>query len=383
MKPMKPMKSIFAILLSTLFASAACDHKGTDGHEGYGEHEEAHTIVATSVLAQDVVLTKKYVSQIHSRRHIELRALERGYLEEVLVQEGQSVKKGELLFKLLPIVFNARLHRDQAELLSAEIDLRNTEQLFKDNVVSDQKVALAKAEVEKAKARVELATAELSFLEIRAPFDGIVDRQFEQQGSLCEEGDILTTVSDNTVMWVYFNVPEADYLEFQEMRDPAHKEGRQSLRLPNTKIGLQLANGKVFDQAASDTVTIESTFNHETGNIHFRADFPNPNGLLLHGQTGTLLLRQALKGALIIPQRATFEVLDKQYVFVVGEDQVAHQRCITVDHEMDDVFVVTSGLVAGDKIVLDGVRQVRDGQRVDFEYRDPKVVLENLKHRAE
>ncbi|MCA8972418.1 MAG: efflux RND transporter periplasmic adaptor subunit [Planctomycetes bacterium] len=383
------MKSMFlriAILASISLASTACEHssaEGRAGHEEHGGHEEAHTVVATSALQQDVILTKKYVSQIHSRRHIELRALERGYLEEVLVKEGQSVKQGELLFKLLPAVYKARLHADQAELQSAEIKLRNTEELFKEGVVSDQEVAFAKAEKQKAEARVELAAAELSFTEIRAPFDGIVDRQYEQQGSLCEEGDILTTVSDNTVMWVYFNVPEADYLDFQDKQASVHPEGRQYLTLPDAKIELQLANGKVFDQVAAETVTVESTFNHETGNIHFRADFPNPKGLLRHGQTGTLLLHQTLKGALIIPQRSTFEILDKRYVFVIGEDENAHQRWVTVEHEMDDVFVLASGLEPGDKIVLDGVRQVRDGERVESEFRDPKVVLKNLKHRAE
>lgn len=374
-----------AFLASILLAASACKHSDEEGHgheHEHKHHETEHTIVATSPAMQDVVLTRKYVSQIHSRRHIELRALERGYLEEVLVDEGQSVKKGELLFRLLPVVYKARLHGDQAELQTAEIKLRNTEQLFEQHVVSDQEVALARAELEKAKAKVELAAAELSFTEIRAPFDGIVDRQYEQQGSLTEEGDMLTTVSDNTVMWVYFNVPEADYLEFLDS-ESVHPQGQQRLKLQDSKLELQLANGKLFDQAAADTLTVESTFDNETGNILFRADFPNPRGLLRHGQTGTLLLRQKLAGAMVIPQRSTFEILDKLYVFVIGEGEVAHQRRITVDHEMDDVFVVASGLEAGEKLVLDGVRQIRDGEHVEFEYRDPQTVLANLKHRAE
>ncbi|MEZ6036234.1 MAG: efflux RND transporter periplasmic adaptor subunit [Planctomycetota bacterium] len=350
---------------------------------GEHEHEPEHLVVATSPLVQDVVVTQKYVSQIHSRRHIELRALERGYLEEILVQEGQAVKQGDLLFRLLPIVYKARLHGDQAELLSAEIKLRNTEALFKDNVVSDQEVALVKAEVERAKAKVELASAELSFTEIKAPFDGIIDRQYEQQGSLTEEGDMLTTMSDNVVMWVYFNVPEADYLDFRAIPGAVPEGSPQHLKLPNVKLELQLANGKVFDQVADDTITVESTFDNETGNILFRADFPNPNGMLRHGQTGTLLVHRTLADAVIIPQRATFEILDKLFVYVLDEEGHAHQRWITVAHEMDDIFVVESGLQSTDKIVLDGVRQIHEGDHVECEFRDPKVVLKNLKHRAE
>ncbi len=353
-------------------------------HEAHGEeHEEAHLVVATSPLEREVVITQKYVCQIHSRRHIELRALERGYLEEVLVQEGQTVEQGQLMFRLLPVVYKAKLHADQAELQSAEIKLRNAEALFEKEVVSDQEVALVRAEVERAKAKVELATAELSFTEIKAPFDGIMDRQYEQQGSLTEEGDMLTTVSDNAVMWVYFNVPEADYLDFKTTPNATDPGSPQHLRVPDSKIELQLANGKVFDQAAAETITVESTFDNETGNILFRADFPNPAGLLRHGQTGTLLLHRKLANAIVIPQRSTFEILDKLYVYVVGEDGVAHQQSVTVAYEMDDVFVIESGLEGDETIVLDGVRQVHDGEPLEFEFRDPTEVLKNLKHRAE
>lgn len=387
-----PMKlhtsTLAAILLPCLWLlPVACKPGHGDGHRaGHEEHEEqeeGHRIVVTSPLTQSVTVTQKYVCQIHSRRHIELRAMARGFLEQVLIQEGQAVKQNQLLFKILPVLYAARLQADQAELQSAEIKLRNTEQLCKDHVVSDQEVALARAEMERAKARVALATAELAFTEIRAPFDGIVDRQYEQQGSLIEEKDMLTTVSDNSVMWVYFNVPEADYLEFKAMKDAANAHEPQKLRLPGTKIALKLANGNLFDHPAADILTVESNFDNETGNIQFRADFPNPDGLLRHGQTGTLQLNRTLTDALVIPQRATFEILDKQYVYVVGEDGVAHQRPITVAHEKDDVFVVASGLVATDRIVLDGVRQVRDGEHLECEFLEPKEVLKQLKHRAE
>lgn len=102
-----------------------------------------------------------------------------------------------------------------------------------------------------------------------------------------------------------------------------------------------------------------------------------------HGQTGTVLINRKLPHATVIPQRATFETLDKRYVFVVGEDHKVHQRLITIEHEMDDIFVLKSGLSATDKFILDGVRQVRDGQSVEFEFRKPEDVLANQKHHAE
>jgi membrane fusion protein (multidrug efflux system) len=342
-----------------------------------------HRIVVTSPVKLRVTVPQKYVCQIHSRQHVELRALERGYLEQILVQEGQAVEKGQTMFKLLPILHVARLQVNQAELQGAEIKLRNAMQLLRDHVVSDQEVALANAELERAKAKVALSAAELYFTEIRAPFDGIIDRQYQQQGSLVAEGDMLTKVSDNSVMWVYFNVSEADYLEFQANQDPATADMPQQLRLSGTKIRLRLANGLLFDQAAEEIITVESTFDNETGTILFRADFPNPNRLLRHGQTGTLLLNRVLPEALVIPQRATFEILDKQYVYVVGVDGVAHQRMIVVAHEMDDIFIIADGLAVTDRIVLDGVRQVRDGARLAFDLQEPANTLKSLKFRAE
>lgn len=347
------------------------------------EHEAGHPIVLTSPLPRDVDMTQRYVCQIHASRHIELRALERGYLQQIGVREGQTVQRGQLLFKLLPVVYKAKLHADEAELERADIALRNTELLLAKNIVSDQEFALSKAERARAQARVEVASAELGFTEIRAPFDGIIDRQLQQQGSLLEEGDMLTTVSDNSVMWVYFNVPEADYLDFKSIPDAVDPENLQHLRLPGARVQLQLANGKFFEQAAEYSVTIESEFDNETGNILFRADFANPLRLLRHGQTGTLWVNRPLKNALVIPQRATFEVLDNQYVYVVDDHGVAHQRGITVGYEMDDVFVIKSGLQLSDKIVLEGVRQIHDGQHVEATFRKPEEVLANQKTHAE
>jgi len=229
------------------------------------------------------------------------------------------------------------------------------------------------AKLAKAQAKAELAQAELDFTNVTAPFDGIVDRLHEQLGSLIKERDILTTLSDNSVMWVYFNVPEAKYLEYKASLNQDNEDQR---------IELVLANGEKFPQTGK-IGAIEATFNNETGNIPFRADFLNPKGLLRNGQTGTILIHRILHDAIVIPQRATFEILDKQYVYVVGKDDVVHQRWIVIQHEMDDIFVIKKGLDVNDKIVLEGVRQVRDGEQVEYESRPAEVVLANQKNHAE
>lgn len=371
-------------LLSVSMAGCAAkaDSHAEEGHadphatsHGGGEHA-AHKILVTSPVQKDVISTQPYVCQIHSCKHIEVRSLEGGYLQEIGVKEGEAVKKGTLMFQILPTLYQARLDSEVAEANRIEIELNNAQTLNDKGIVSPQEIAIKKAELAKAQAKVMLAKAELSFASITAPFDGIVDRQRNQVGSLIEEGDVLTTFSDNSVMWVYFNVPERRYLEYKEQLD---KDGGQTDHL---RIELKLANGNIFPNTGV-IGAIEADFNNVTGNIAFRADFTNTNGLLRNGQTGTILIHTRLKDVLVIPQRATFEILDKRYAFVVDEDNVVHQRDVVVQSEQDDIFVIKEGLQAGEKIVLEGIRQVRDGDKIEYEFTDPEVVLSNLKYHAE
>lgn len=343
--------------------------------ESEGNHE--HKIVVTSPLRKDVVNTKPYVCQIHSCQHIEVRALSGGYLEKICVKEGQKVKKGELMFKILPVLYQAKMESEDAEVKRIQIELENAEALLQKSFVAAPEIAIKRAELNKAKAKLALAKAELSFTEVTAPFDGIVDRQRNQLGSLIEEGDILTTFSDNSLMWVYFNVPEARYLEYKAELD--NKDDHAS----HLQIELKLANGKIFPQKGK-IGAIEADFNNTTGNIPFRADFRNPDSLLRNGQTGTVLIHNTLKNVVVIPQRAKFDILARQYVFVVDKDNVVHQRDITIQTALEDIFVVEKGLDKDDKIILEGIRQVRDGDKItEYEFEAPEKVLSNLKHHAE
>ena len=178
-------------------------------------HQEHHKIVVTSPKATDVTVTQPYVCQIHSQRHIDVRAPENGYLKEISVKEGQAVKEGDSMFKIAPTRYQAKLDAEKAEADIAQLELNNTEKLAKKAMVSQNELKLFQAKLAKAQAKVRQAEAELTLTNVRAPFDGIVDRLHEQLGSLIKEGDILTTLSDNSVMWVYFNVPEKQYLEYK------------------------------------------------------------------------------------------------------------------------------------------------------------------------
>lgn len=338
-------------------------------------HHPEHKIVATCPQVRDLTLTERYVCQIHSRRHIEVQALNEGYLQEVHVNEGQHVHQGDLMFGIVPTLYQASLDSDLAEAQLAQVEYDNTSKLARQGVVSVQELKLAEAKLAKAQANVERSRAELSFTRIRAPFDGIIDRLEEREGSLLEEGAMLTTLSDNDVMWVYFNVPEARYLEYQEALRGSTGQGELD-------VELELANHTVFPQSGQ-IGAIEAVFNNETGNIAFRADFPNPDGLLRHGQTGTILIHHLQKDAVVIPQRAAYDILAKTYVYVVDAEGAVHQREIKVQSEQDDVFVIAEGLKADERIILEGLRQVRDGEHVECEFQDPEVVMSHLKFHAE
>src|SRR5690606_1624876 len=182
-------------------------------HDDHEKHEDARFIV-THPVKRDTVIFNEYVCQIHAVQHIELRALERGYLQNIYVDEGQFIKKGELMFQIMPLIHQAEWQKAQAEVNFTEIEYRNTKSLADSNIVSPNELALAKAKLDKSKAELALAQAHLEFTKIRAPFDGIMNRFHVRLGSLVDEGELLTTLSDNSKMWVYFNVPEAEYLDY-------------------------------------------------------------------------------------------------------------------------------------------------------------------------
>ncbi len=338
-------------------------------HEG---NEESVKFAVTSPLRKDTIITKQYVCQIRSIQHIELRALERGYLQKIFVDEGQFVREGQRMFQIMPLLYQAELKKAEAEANFAEIEYKNTKQLADSNVVSPNELALAQAKFNKANAELALAQTHLQFTEIKAPFDGIMDRFHARLGSLVDEGDLLSTLSDNRKMWVYFNVPEAEYLDFKS------KAKKDSVM----RVELIMANHKPFDYPGV-VETIEADFDNETGNISFRATFPNPKGLLRHGETGNIQIHEPIKNALLIPQKTTFEVLEKKYVFVVDKDHVVKSREIEIAAELPHIFVVRSGLKDGDMILLEGLRQVRENEKIDYEFAKPDSVIANLSLYAE
>ncbi|AIG29746.1 efflux RND transporter periplasmic adaptor subunit [Flavobacterium psychrophilum] len=336
------------------------------------EKEEAIKFTVTNAMVIDTSFTKEYVSQIKSVRNIEIRAQEKGFLQNIYVDEGQYVAAGQLLFRIMPKLYEAELLKAQAEAKGAEIELLNAKSLADKNIVSKSEQALAQAKLEQARAEVAMAKLHLSFTEIRAPFAGTIDRLPKKLGSLIDEGELLTSLSDNSKMFAYFNVSEPEYLEYQ-----ANVKGRGS----NT-VGLLLANGKPLKYKGRVEL-IESEFDSETGNVAFRSSFPNPDKLLKNGETGKVLMTIPVINALVIPQKTTYEIQDKKYVFVIDKNNIVKSREITITGEMTDLYVVKSGISATDKILLEGVQKVKDDDKIVYDFEKPETVLSHLKLHAE
>ncbi|CAA9892920.1 Membrane fusion protein (Multidrug efflux system) [Candidatus Methylobacter favarea] len=352
------MKISQLLFISVCLIIAACSSKK--------EAETVDTHKVVNPVLEDITYSNDYVANIHSVKYVEIRSKIKGYIEKIHVDEGQPVKRGQLLFTLSFLVFEKELQKADAayknaiaDLKAAEVELINVKLLVAKNIVSGTeldvkkaKVEALKATVEEAKAHKEQAALKLSFAHIKAPFDGVINRIPNKVGSLIEEGGRLTTISDNREVFVYFNLSEIDYLNYMA-------NGEQKTKT----VSLKLANNRPYGHEGKIEM-IESEFDQSTGNIAFRARFPNPDAILKHGSNGKVIVKKQLKNALLVPQKSTFEIQDKLYVFVVNQEDVLEQRNIVPKLRLPDFYVVESGLTNEERILFEGAGNERDGKKI-------------------
>jgi len=356
--------SVFLVFsLSALFL-VGCSVKGDVGNE---EAEEM-VVPYVPVIQQDTYLHYEYVAEINAVRHVEIRARVQGYIERILVDEGQYVKKGQPLFQISNAEYKAELAKANANLKSAiaeakaaELEQERVRLLVEKNVVAATEWELAKARLAAANARIEEARSsesnaalKLSYTYIRAPFDGVIDRIPFKVGSLINEGTLLTKVSDLSAIYAYFNVSESEYLEYIKSQSQGDSRDR---------VQLILADGSVYP-FEGDIETMDGEFDATTGSIAFRAKFENPEQILKHGSSGKIKLSNKVTDAILVPQKATFEIQDKVYVFVVDEQNKVSMRSITPKGRISHFYWVDAGLEIGEKVVFEGVQNLKDGNQV-------------------
>lgn len=358
---------IGAILCATAFVSG--------GFADSSSSKLAATITkdkftVTHPIVMDTAYTTDYVADIQAVQHVELKAKVDGYLEKIHVDEGQVVKKGQLLFSISNQQYEAELLKATAQLKSAiaeaktaEVELKNVTELVEKNVISETQREMAQSKLDALKAKIEEAKSDeataklnLSYAEIKAPFDGIIDRIPNKVGSLVEEGTSLTTISDNQKVYAYFNVSEKEYLDIMISGKGTEDE----------KVSLILANNEPY-LFEGKIETVESKVDKTTGNIAFRASFSNPNQLLKHGFTGKIRIKHQMKDALIIPQVATMESQDKMFVYVLDAENTVKRKSITPKLRLPHLYIIESGLTVSDKILYKGLQHVREGVKIETE----------------
>jgi RND family efflux transporter MFP subunit len=342
---------------------------------------EAGKFPVTNPILMDTTYTSEFVAEIHSLQNVEIRAKIKGYIEKIYVDEGKPVKAGQTLFSINSQEFQKELLKARAmiktamaEAKKAEIELQSAKTLSEKNIVSKIEFEKAQAEIEAANARIEEAKAaeasamiNVTLAEVKAPFDGTINRIPFKTGSLIDEGTLLTTLSNNKEVFAYFNVSEKEYLSYAGLKQNGHKNG----------ITLILANGQAHKHKGT-VETIEGEFDKNTGNIAFRAKFPNPDLLLKHGSSGKVQLTNELKNALLIPQKATFEIQDKFYVFVVDANNTVKQRKIDIQQRLPHLFVIESGLSGTDKIIYEGIQNVKEGEKISTGFIPMQQVLSQI-----
>jgi membrane fusion protein (multidrug efflux system) len=338
------------------------------------DEEAQHTTYEVSKpLVENLTLNDEYVCQIRAIQHIEIRSLEKGYLQNVLVDEGETVHQGQLLFQIKPTVYQADVQKSEAEVELSKIELQNNQALVAKDIISSTEAAMSAAKLAKVQAELELAKTHLGFTEIRAPFDGLIGRSGDiRLGSLLEENQLLTTLSDTHRLWVYFNVPEAQYLDYMKNRRKGVSQNVQ----------LELANKEIYPEPGT-IEAIQSDFNSTSGNVAFRASFSNPDGLLRYGQTGKILWPKNVNQAVIVPQKSTFEILEKRFIFVVDKNGVLHERVIKVAREEPNVYIVASGITPDEMFLLERQNKLDKGDKIRYKLIDPKRAFEDLNLYAE
>ncbi|HET6228101.1 MAG TPA: efflux RND transporter periplasmic adaptor subunit [Bacteroidia bacterium] len=332
------------------------------------ETEEAGKYNVTSPIVMDTSYTKEYVAQLQSIQNVEIHALVKGYLEKINTDEGKLVKEGEVLFNIMPKQYQAEYAKAKANARTLELELTNVKKLQEKNIVSETELSIAQSKLDEANAELASAELELGFTEIKAPFEGTLDRIRFKTGSLIDEGTLLTSISNNKEVYAYFNMSEIEYLDFKNR--------------PNTEdknlVTLLLANGQVHKYKGS-IETIESEFDNNTGNIAFRAKFPNPELLIKHGETGKVRLTIPIQNALIIPQKATYELQDKIYVYVVGKDNVVRSKNISIKQRLPNIYIIDADqLTVNDRILLDGLQSVKDDDKIEPEFVPAQKVIQSL-----
>ena len=362
---MKKNKILMFAAAAVMFASCG----GGGGRPTFGDNEYPVVTVGTS----STQMQTTYPATIKGVQDVQISPKVQGFITQINVREGQSVGAGQVLFVLDNATYQAQVRQSQASVNTAQaacntakLSYENAKKLFENKVIGDFELQSATNSYESAKASLSLAQAGLasakemlSFCYVKSPASGVVGTLPFKKGALVNTASVLTTVSNNSQMEVYFSLTEKDALAMSQA------EGGQKAAmgaLPN--VQLQLADGSVYAHEGKVT-KMSGVIDPATGSIQVIALFPNPEKLLKSGGSGAIIIPKSNSDAIVIPQACVSEVQNKKFVYTLGKDNKVKYTEIKVDPQNDGSnYIVTDGLKVGDKYVTNGITKLTDGMEI-------------------
>ena len=365
-------KLLFGLVLCTVFAATLVGCAGEKKETKKSKAAREYKAMVLQTASRQ--LNSTYSAIIRGKQDVDIRTKVEGYITDIKVKEGSIVKQGQVLFVIDQKQYQAALataealvDAAQAKVDEAQDKATSKEMLFKEDIVSEfdlrlarTNLASAKAQLAQAKANELTASNNLAYTLIKSPVDGVVGNLPFRVGTLVRpsESTPITTVSDNSEIYVYFSLSEKQLLSLKREYGGV-ENALQSL----PPVQLELNDGTLYSENGR-IEAISGIIDATTGSVTLRAKFPNKDRLLISGGTGSIILPHNQDGCVVIPQHATFEVQDKTYVYKV-ENGVAKTKIVGV-FEINDgkEFVIQSGVMPGDTIIVNGIGSVRENARV-------------------
>jgi membrane fusion protein (multidrug efflux system) len=372
---------IISILLSAIILIVGCSQPQTAAPVAEAPSAEVITVATSSAITE-----QDYTASIQGKVDVEIRPQVEGFLERVLVDEGQYVTAGQPLFKINAQTYNAQysnasasLQAAQAAITNAQLEIDKLTPLVENKVVSDYQLKVAQAArkiavANAAQARAVVASAKinLGYTLVKAPVSGFIGRLPKKRGSLVSPTDPepLTQLSDVHEVYAYFSLGESDFINFKSQY-AGNTLNDKLKRLP--PVSLLLADNTIYPQKGRIDM-VDGRFDKNTGAITLRAIFPNAQSLLRSGNTGKIRLQQQHNDALLVPQTATIEVQDKVFVYAVGDSNKVSKQALNIVGKSGTDYIVKDGVKPGDRIVFNGLDHLTEGA---------VIRPENVKSKAE
>lgn len=367
-------------LIPLVVVLAACGpsdgrEQGGGGH-GPGAGMPPPEVNVMTVAPQALPVTFEYVGQTAGSREVEVRARVTGILVSKNFSEGGPVKKGQSLYSIDPAPFQAALARADADLAAAEARreqaARNAARLKplyaekavsqKDHEDADSAAAIAEADAKAARARLQEARLNHEYTRVESPVSGIASRSLQSEGTLVSGPQVLlTSVTQVDPIWVNFGIPDNEQARLQKEVDA----GRLTLpKNGSVEVAVRLADGTMYPKTGRLNFS-DVRISPATGTQEARAELPNPEGRLRPGQFVRVILKGATRpDAVTIPQRAVLEGPQGKFVYVVNEKSQAEARPVEAGEWSGESWIITSGLKAGERVILDGVMKLGPGAPV-------------------